>query len=465
MSGRSDAASDTAVGPSPASPATTMPSCDLKQRAQPLPDHRMVVHQEHADRAPRRRLGTRGTSILTVVPAPGVELTRSVPPTAAARSRIDVSPSPPEASSGSKPVPLSATSRMTRRRVRDSVTDTSPAPECRSALCSASCATRNAAACALGSSSGTSAAVSRTVMPCARPASCAYRRSDSASPSSSGGASPSMTARSSACACAPSSAIAVSSAAARAGSLATSTSAARVCARIENSRWDTASCSSRASLARSSSTDSSRLRSYSRALVRAIAACAANSVSSSSSRSVNSPERLLATKMMPSTSSPFFTGTPRNPDSSGWAAGHQPAEPGVLPDVGQPLRSARRQQRRQHPVLPRQRADRPLLGLGHPGDDELGEGAAVVGDPERRVPGADQRSGGPDDDRERVPGRPLLADRQHRPADLLQLGEVAFHALRRYPHRRRHRIGRMVLGPSARAGRALRPMRGSRPTA
>ena len=51
MSGRSDVARDTAVGPSPASPATTMPSCTSKQRPQPLPDDRVVVHQEHADHA------------------------------------------------------------------------------------------------------------------------------------------------------------------------------------------------------------------------------------------------------------------------------------------------------------------------------------------------------------------------------------------------------------------------------
>ena len=47
ISGRSDVASDTAVGPSPASPATTMPSCTSRS-TQPVPDHRMVAHQEHA---------------------------------------------------------------------------------------------------------------------------------------------------------------------------------------------------------------------------------------------------------------------------------------------------------------------------------------------------------------------------------------------------------------------------------
>ena len=44
------------------------------------------------------------------------------------------------------------------------------------------------------------------------------------------------------------------------------------------------------------------------------------------------------------------------------------------------------------------------------------------------VPGADQRVRGPHDDLERVAGRQLPADRQHRLADPPQLGDVAFHS-------------------------------------
>ena len=55
--------------------------------------------------------------------------------------------------------------------------------------------------------------------------------------------------------------------------------AARALALMLNSFCATASCSSLASLARSSVTDSSPTRSYSRALISAIAACAANSPS------------------------------------------------------------------------------------------------------------------------------------------------------------------------------------------
>ena len=81
-------------------------------------------------------------------------------------------------------------------------------------------------------------------------------------------------------------------------------------------------------------TDSSRLRSYSRALVSAIAACAANRDRISSSRSVNprfsaAAETLLAAKMMPRTWSPSRTGTPRKCDICGWAAG-QPSNLGSL---------------------------------------------------------------------------------------------------------------------------------------
>ena len=99
-----------------------------------------------------------------------------------------------------------------------------------------------------------------------------------------------------------------------------------------NSFCVTASCSSRASRDRSCITVSSRLRSYSRALVSAMAACAANRDRISWSRSVNprfsaAAEVLLAAKMMPSTWSPSRTGTPRKCDIRGWAAG-QPSNRG-----------------------------------------------------------------------------------------------------------------------------------------
>ena len=101
-----------------------------------------------------------------------------------------------------------------------------------------------------------------------------------------------------------------------------------------NSFCVTASCRSLASRERSCITESSRLRSYSRALVSAIAACAANSERISSSRSVNprpaaAAEVLLAAKMMPRTRSPSRTGTPRKCDICGWAAG-QPSNLGSL---------------------------------------------------------------------------------------------------------------------------------------
>ena len=178
-----------------------------------------------------------------------------------------------------------------------------------------------------------------TGTPCARPASTAYRRRDSASPaaSRSGGARPSITARNSACASAPSApttSISARTRAASTGSLAARTAAARACALMLNSFCVTASCRSLASRERSCITESSRLRSYSRALVSAIAACAANSERISSSRSVNprpaaAAEVLLAAKMMPRTRSPSRTGTPRKCDICGWADG-QPSNLGSL---------------------------------------------------------------------------------------------------------------------------------------
>src|SRR5690348_2994224 len=303
------------------------PVLHLEQHPQAAPDHRVVVHDQHLYQL-AHRAAFRGTVIRTVVPF-GPDLMASRPPAAAARSRIDSNPrpGPPDGASGANPWPSSDTSSTTRRGVVDRATVTQDAPAWRSALCRASCATRYSAASAFWRSGGRQAAVNVTGTPCARPASTAYRRSDSASPaaSRSGGLRPSMTARSSAWASAPSSPTTSISALIRlasGGSRAASTAAARACARMLNSFCVTASCRSRASRDRSCTTDSSRLRSYSRALVSAIAACAANSERISSSRSVNpcfsaAAETLLAAKMMPRTWSPSRTGTPRKCDILG----------------------------------------------------------------------------------------------------------------------------------------------------
>ena len=61
---------------------------------------------------------------------------------AAARSRIEASPRPPDGASGANPWPSSDTSRTTWRGALARATRTPDAPACRSALCSASCATR-----------------------------------------------------------------------------------------------------------------------------------------------------------------------------------------------------------------------------------------------------------------------------------------------------------------------------------
>ena len=275
-----------------------------------------------------------------------------------------------------------------------------------------------------------------TGTPCARPASTAYRRRDSASPaaSRSGGARPSMTARSSAWASAPSSpttSISARTRLASGGSRAASTAAARACARMLNSFCVTASCRSRASRDRSCTTDSSRLRSYSRALVSAIAACAANRERISSSRSVNprfsaAAETLLAAKMMPRTWSPSRTGTPRKCDILR-VRGRPALEPGVLADIREPFRLALVEQHGEHPVPPRQRADRRPLGVADPVHHELGERVALIGHAERGVARADQGPGRAHDHLQHVADGHLPGDGQHRLAHLVQLVESFAH--------------------------------------
>ena len=82
-----------------------------------------------------------GTVIRTKVPVSPDRMV-SAAPAADARSRIEASPSPLDGASGTNPWPSSDTSRTTRRAALDRATRTPDAPACRSALCSASCATR-----------------------------------------------------------------------------------------------------------------------------------------------------------------------------------------------------------------------------------------------------------------------------------------------------------------------------------
>ena len=116
------------------------PVLHLEQHPQAAPDHRVVVHDQDRDRV-RHPFAFPGTVIRTVVPF-RVDVMTSFPPTDAARSRIEASPSPRDGASGTNPRPSSDTSRTTRRPAFESATRTPVAPACRSALCSASCATR-----------------------------------------------------------------------------------------------------------------------------------------------------------------------------------------------------------------------------------------------------------------------------------------------------------------------------------
>src|SRR5262249_19241641 len=121
-----------------------------EQDPQALPHHGVVVGDQDGDlpgsrRAHRRLLippRSSGMATRTVVPCPGAERTSSEASAPAARSRSDRRPRPPVASSGTKPLPSSLTSRVTFLAAAHTDTVTSAAPEWRSALCSASCAIR-----------------------------------------------------------------------------------------------------------------------------------------------------------------------------------------------------------------------------------------------------------------------------------------------------------------------------------
>src|SRR5580704_6366508 len=145
----------------------------LEQRPEPASDHRVVVDDQHRD-GQRHRPSPGGTdpvmtdpvvtdpvvtgtvltgaALTTTAALTGTVIRTTVPvfpdrmvsaaPAAAARSRIEASPRPPDGASGANPWPSSDTSRMTWRGVLARATRTPDAPACRSALCSASCATR-----------------------------------------------------------------------------------------------------------------------------------------------------------------------------------------------------------------------------------------------------------------------------------------------------------------------------------
>src|SRR5258708_6488363 len=262
---------------------------------------------------------------------------------------------------------------------------------------------------------------------CVVPARAADARGAPATPpaAGAGGASPSITALSSACAWPPRAATLSISAIARPGSRRTSTSAARALALMLNSFCDTASCSSRASRARSSRTESSRPRSYSRALVSAMAACDANRASSCSSRSVKLFAGRAARRGVAGREDDAEN-VVAVPDRDAQEVGHirvglRPAlEPGIGADIVDPHRLSLAQQHAEHAMLPRQRADRLALAFRYAVDDELGERPVVVGHAERRVPGTDEGAGRPDDHLQHVAGRQLPGHGEHHLAHPLQ---------------------------------------------
>ena len=252
----------------------------------------------------------------------------------------------------------------------------------------------------------------------------------------------------------------------RRGSRAASTAAARACARRLNSFCVTASCRSRASRERSSRTDSSRLRSYRRALVRAMAACAANRESSSSSRSVN-PRSGGGGDLVgrEDDAQDLVAVLDRDAEEVGQVGmrGGPALEARVRADVGQPFRAALAQQHARACRAGAAAGRSPPTGVADPVHHELGERPVRVGYPERGVPGADQRPGRAHDHLQHVPDGQLPGDRQHDLADLVQLVEPVAQVPPTLPGPAGARIrpGPRTIGP----GRAGRPpdVRGRRP--
>jgi hypothetical protein len=101
--------------------------------------------------------------------------------------------------------------------------------------------------------------------------------------------------------------------------------------------------------------------------------------------------------------------------------GRPPAtEPGIGPQVGQPLRGGLVQHGGEDAVLARQLPDRGPLRVADPVHHELGEPAGVVGYAERGVPRPQQLPGGGDDRLQHLAHRLVARDRQYRRAQPLQ---------------------------------------------
>ena len=128
-SGLSRSTACTASTPSAASPTTSMSSWRSRKVRSPCAHDRVVVGDQHADH--------RGTSSVTVVPVAGPRLDASVPPSARARSSIDVSPSRRERSPG-RP------GRSRRRRRRPSRLSRPSRPCSAHARCGSASAWRSA---------------------------------------------------------------------------------------------------------------------------------------------------------------------------------------------------------------------------------------------------------------------------------------------------------------------------------
>src|SRR5690606_18012547 len=121
-----------------------------EHRDQPLAHVRMVVGSHDPDRVAHAGDSSSGTAAVKRVPSPRVLCTLSVPPSSRIRSHIPTMPKPFSSSEWvgrpqlfrARPIPSSSTSSLTCRTLNSRRTATVLAWAWRSALASASCATR-----------------------------------------------------------------------------------------------------------------------------------------------------------------------------------------------------------------------------------------------------------------------------------------------------------------------------------
>ena len=382
----------------------------LEERPQPLADDGVVVADHDADRrrvGGRRRVAspvTSGPAARPSVPSPGADVIVRRPPSDAARSCIDVSPSRRDRmarASGSKPRPSSATSQ---HRLGPAVASSAVARRTRTHARRRRAAGRwsrppgrSAAPRARpsGSRSGGSSTSSSTSTPWTRPASVSWAPQHGRQPVALevGGPQPVDHGAQLGRRSGPTGSARWRAARPRrrgrraAGAAAVSAASCRL-----NSDWLMASCSSRARRPRSWVRASSRLSSNSRAWSMAMAACEASSTTAASSAAVNAGAALLVGEVEGADDVARRHDRHAEERPHRRVRGRPPAaEAGVLGDVVGPVGRGVGQHGVEQAVGARQRAEAGDQLVAHAHGHEPGELVALgLGDADGGVAGVDE---------------------------------------------------------------------------